>query len=178
MPGLKVSSFSSVHSTHNYGSTLSFSQLGLQLPPMTFFTSPESPGSCWASALSPPHCKSSSSSQIYWRKHKFDHACNSQVCFSASHLSPSVQTKGFGIDYWFPSCVTCTSNSINWNRNLLVPPANLNHHLHLSCRSGPMTTVLHWTHTYLDLHLKMLYEPQKLILQIKKKKTTTTPKFS
>lgn len=40
LPGLKVSSVSPVHSAHNYGSTLLFSQLGLHQSPMTFFTSP------------------------------------------------------------------------------------------------------------------------------------------
>lgn len=133
--------------------------------PRHFSPHQQSPESCWASALSPPRAKISSSSPLYWCKHKFDHAWNSQVCFSTSHLFPSLQNKVFHRDCRLPSWVSCTSNSINWKRDLLVPPANLNHHhLHSACHSGPITTVLHWTHAYLDLHLKMLYKPRRLIL--------------
>lgn len=74
----------------------------------------------------------------------------------------------FGADFQLLSWVICTSNSINWNWDLCTPPANLNHHLHSACQGGPITVVSHWTRICLDLYLKMLYKPRRLIFQINK----------
>lgn len=98
LPGLKLSSFSSSSLNTQLCINSIFSQLGVHLPSMTFFTSPVTTLILLVISPSFSTCQDLFFLPVLLVQHKSHHACNSHVCLSTPHLSPSPQTEVFGID--------------------------------------------------------------------------------